>query len=89
MVCTILIVTGLTSSVMMVAIKYKLDRSYELKRADWMPQVCYFCISFWISLLFMLLINWKFQIEIRWWNTVIPALASAPFVVKILSSVLL
>lgn len=69
----IMIITGLTSTVMFIMSKYNLfnklerflfSREYFLIIPTRLIRVCYFCIGFWISLFFWLILSADLQMNV-------------------------
>ncbi len=82
----VFVVTGLSCSVILISIKYKLDAAYLRHQKLWMPKsVCYFCLGFWVSLLWC----WALHpiIGQSLINSLVIALSSAGFIRKIISDV--
>lgn len=77
-----IITSLLTSSVMLIAHKYRVFDYYRAKRKLWMPELCFFCVCFWISLVNTILIH-QYNEAFNYFDLFIAALCSAPIAWKL------
>lgn len=82
----ILIVSTASASIMLVLYKYEVFDLYYRLLPKW-PDICYFCVGFWICVGVHLLLKWHYEIPFARATDFLICLCSASIVRKLTADV--
>lgn len=89
-VCAIVIATGVSATLIIVAYKWRIIEIYDNLRATnriaaYLPKSCEFCLGFWLCLFQALFLNYSGTLRLEYYGILFIAFAGAGFTQKLLT----